>query len=123
PVTGCYGQLHFTELKKKSVQRELLREYFLCVSITEGFKEKHIEDMDISQSVYFDIGSYAPEAYQEVKAYAKEFVASIEPSLIDDLDHKKAIIMDCIEKYNSKELKKFIKSMDKYLLMPPRWGY
>ncbi len=30
--------------------------------------------------------------------------------------NKRAVILSCIEKYKSKELDRFIKSMDKYLL-------
>lgn len=88
----------------------------MCVCITEGFKDKQIAENDISQGVYFDILRYSPEAFQEAKDYAKKFVETIEPSPIEDLGNKKAIILSCIEKYKSKELDKFIKSMDKYLL-------
>lgn len=111
-------ELHTTDLEKAKpyVWQELLKEYFLCVCITEGFKDKQIDKDDISQAVYFDILRYSPEAFQEVKDYAKKFVETIEPSPIEDLGYKKAIILSCIEKYKSKELEKFIKSMDKYML-------
>ena len=115
-LTNCCGQYTVADLKKTAVQRELLKEYFLCVCITEGFKDKRIAENDISQAVYFDILRYSPEAFQEVKDYAKKFVETIEPSPIEDLGNKKAIILSCIEKYKSKELDKFIKSMDKYLV-------
>jgi hypothetical protein len=115
-LTNCFGQHKTADIKKTAVQRELLKEYFLCVCITEGFKDKQIDKDDISQGVYFDILRYNPEAFQEVKDYAKKFVETIEPSPIGDLGNKKAIILSCIAKYKSKELDKFIKSMDKYLL-------
>lgn len=115
-LTSCCGQHTVADLKKTSVQRELLKEYFLCVCIAEGFKDKRISEDDISQAVYFDVLSYSPEAFQEVRDYAKKFVKTIEPSPIVDLGNKKAVISSCIEKYKSKELGKFIKSMDKYLL-------
>jgi len=113
-----FGELHTTDLEKAEpyVWRELLKDYFLCVCITEGFKDKQIGKDDISQAVYFDILRYSPEAFQEVKDYAKKFVETIEPSPIEDLGNKKAIILSCIKKYRSKELDKFIKSMDKYML-------
>lgn len=113
-----FGELHTTDLEKAKpyVWRELLKEYFLCVCITEGFKDKQIAENDISQGVYFDILRYSPEAFQEVKDYAKKFVETIEPSPIQDLGNKRAIISSCIDKYKSKELDKFIKSMDKYLV-------
>ena len=98
------------------VWRELLKEYFLCVCITEGFKDKQIIEDDISQSAYFDILRYSPEAFREVDDYAKQFIASIKPSPIEDLGNKKAILSNCIGKYKSKELDDFIKSMDKYML-------
>jgi hypothetical protein len=113
-----FGELHTADLEKVKpyVWRELLKEYFLCVCIMEGFKDKQIDKDDISQGVYFDILRYSPEAFQEVKDYAKKFVETIEPSPIEDLGNKKAIVLSCIEKYKSKELDKFIKSLDKYLL-------
>jgi len=116
-LTNCSirpEQIHTTDFKKTSVQRELLKEYFLCVCITEGFNNKEIAEQDISQAVYFDITRYSPDAFQEVKDYAKRFVEAIEPSPIVDLGNKKPIILDCIGKYKSKDLDKFVKSMDKY---------
>lgn len=113
-----FAELSATDIEKAKpyVWQELLKEYFLCVCITESFKDKQIEEYDISQAVYFDVLRYSPEAFQEVKDYAKKFVASIEPSPIEDLGNKKAIISDCISKYKSKDLDKFIKTMDKYML-------
>ena len=110
---SCLGQQ--TDDKTKE-QRELLKEYFLCECITEGFDDKNIQEDDISQSVLFDILNYSPDAIQEVKEYAKSFVQTIVPSPIEDLGNRKAIILNSIEKYKSKELDDFIKSLDRYLL-------
>lgn len=115
-LTNCIGQHKAMDLTKATVQRELLKEYFLCTCITESFKERNIGELDISQAVYFDILRYSPDAFQEVKNEAKKFAETIEPSPIVDLGNKKAIILSCIEKYKSKELDKFIKSMDRYML-------
>lgn len=113
-----FGELHTTDLEeaKPYVWRELLKEYFLCACITQGFKDKQIGEDDISKAGYVDILRYSPEAFQEVENYAIRFIETIEPSPIEDLGNKKAIISKCIEKYKSKELDTFIKSMDKYLL-------
>ena len=110
---SCLGQQ--TDDKSKE-QRELLKEYFLCDCITEGFDDKNIQEDDISQSVLFDILNYSPDAIQEVKEYAKSFVQTIDPSPIEDLGNRKAIILNSIEKYKSQELDDFIKSLDRYLL-------
>jgi hypothetical protein len=112
------SELHTTDLEKAEpyVIRELLKEYFICVCITEGFKDKRIDEDDMSQSIYFDILPYSPEAFQEVKDYAKKNIKTIDSSTIEDLGNKKAIISSCIDKYKSKELDRFIKSMDKYML-------
>ena len=110
---SCLGQQ--TDDKTKE-QRELLKEYFLCECITEGFDDKNIQEDDISQSVLFDILNYSPDAIQEVKEYAKSFVQTIDPSSIEDLGNRKAIILNSIEKYKSQELDDFIKSLDRYLL-------
>lgn len=97
-------------------QREQLKDFFLCVCITEGFKDKKINEDDISQSVYFDILRYDPEALQKVKDYAKSFIETIDPSPIEDLGNRKAIIINCVEKYKSKDLDDFIRQLDCYLL-------
>lgn len=112
---SCVGQQSFLNNMAIS-QREQLKDYFLCVCITEGFKDKNINEDDISQSVYFDILRYDPEALQKVKDYAKSFVTTIDSSPIEDLGNRKAIIASCIEKYKSKDLDNFIKQLDRYLL-------
>ena len=113
-----FGELHNIEYEKikPHVWRELLKEYFLCVCLTEAFKENQIDEKDMSQAVYFDVLPYSPETFLEVKNYAKKFVETIETSPIADLDNKRAVILSCIDKYKSKELDIFVKSMDKYLL-------
>jgi hypothetical protein len=118
-LIGCAmksGLKSKTRLDRIQAQRELLKDYFLCKCIVEGFKDLQIIEYDISQSVYFDIARYDPEAFQEVAEYAKEFTVSIETSPIEDLGYKKAIILNCIDKYKSKEINNFIKSMDKYMV-------
>jgi hypothetical protein len=114
--TNVTSQKVRSNLDHIQTQREFLKEYFLCMCIIEGFKDIKISEYDISPAVYFDILSYDPKAFQEVSNYAKKFIASIEPSVVEDLGNKKAIIILSIEKYKSEEVNKFIKSMDKYVL-------
>lgn len=114
-LNSCLGQKSIINNMAIS-QRELLKDYFLCICITEGFGNKKIDENDISQSVYFDILRYNPEALQKVKDYAKSFIETIAPSPIEDLGNRKAIIASCIEKYKSKDLDNFIKQLDRYLL-------
>jgi len=114
-LNSCLGQQSADDNMTIS-QRELLKDYFLCVCITEGFADKNIYEDDISQSVYFDILKYDPEALQKVKDYAKSYIKTIDPSPIEDLGNGKAIILNCIEQYKSKDLDVFIKQLDRYLL-------
>jgi len=58
-LNSCLGQQAIVNNMAIS-QREQLKDYFLCVCITEGFKDKNINEDDISQSVYFDILRYNP---------------------------------------------------------------
>lgn len=115
-LVGCCGYQVLLKKKTTMNQRELLKDYFLCISITEGFSKKNISEDDISQSVYFDILRYSPEAFQEVQKYARSFIKTIDSSPIEDLGNKKAIILNSIEQYKSKELDDFIKQLDDYLL-------
>jgi len=73
-LKSCCGQHTALNLERRTAQKELLKEFFLCVCIIEGFKDKHICKDYVSKSVYFDILQYSPEALQKVEAYAKEFV-------------------------------------------------
>ena len=113
-----FGELDATDLEKAKprVWRELLKENFLYECIVEGFKDKNLVEDDMSGAMYFDILPYSPEAFLEINAYAKRFVETIEPSPITDYGMRKPIISACIDRYKSKELDKFIKSLDKYLL-------
>ena len=113
-----FGELDARNLEKAKpyVWRELLKEYFLYTCIMEGFKDKNLVEDDISGTVYFDILPYSPEAFQEIKVYAKDFIETIEPSPIRDYGNRRPVISTCIDKYKSKELDKFIKSLDKYLM-------
>lgn len=115
-LTNCRVQNTSLVIQKTTVQRDLLKEYFLCVCITEGFKDKQITDKDISQAIYFDILQYSPEAIQIVKEYAVQFIGTIEPSPIADLNNKRAVIMMSIEKYKSKELDRLVKTLDEFLI-------
>lgn len=113
--TTVLGQLKAEDLDKPTVKRELLKEYFLCMCLMEGFKDINIGEHDVSESVYFDITNYATDAFQDVKVYARNFVDTIQPPIAEGFGDKKAIVLKCIEKYKSKEVDKFIKSLDKYM--------
>lgn len=107
--------IHTTDLKKKSVQRQLLKEYFLCECFRECYKDSHNIQKDLSPSVYFDIMSYELEAFRKVDEYARKTVASIGPSPMVDLNNSKCYFIILMDFYKSKELDRFIKQMDKYL--------
>ena len=107
--------LHTTDLKKKSVQRKLLKEYVLCQCFRECYKDSHNLQKDFSPSFYFDIMSYELEAFKEVKEYAQRIVASIGPSPMVDFNNSKCYFIILMDFYKSKELDRFIKQMDKYL--------
>ena len=108
------SQTHTEKLRNNNVKRELLKDYFLCVCLSESFED--VKENDISESVYFDIIRYSPKVFEKINVYAKKFIATIESTQIDDLGNKKAITLQILEKYKSKELDKFIKSLDKYIL-------
>lgn len=46
-LSNCNVHYSALNLKKDAVQRQLLKDYFLCVCITEGFKDKQIAENDI----------------------------------------------------------------------------
>lgn len=90
--------------------RTLLKQYFLCRAIAEYYGDTK----DVSCSVILDIAPYSLEAFVHVNKYAQQFVESVEPCAVEDLGYGKAFILQCIDKYNSKELDDFIKQMDRF---------
>lgn len=94
--------------------RKLIKEYFLYRCIIEGFKERNIEELDHSGTVYVELMRYGIKAKNKVDSLAKEFIHSIP---ISDYENRKTrgITILSIEYYNSKELDKFIKSLDIYM--------
>ncbi len=73
-LTNCCGLYTTAGLKKTAVQRALLKEYFLCVCITEGFKDQQIGENDISQAVYFDILRYSQRHFKSLKITQKRLL-------------------------------------------------
>jgi len=101
--------------QSKVENRELLKEYFLCCCIHYGFNSLKIDTIDHSASTYFDILPYELPAMQKVDSLANSFVSSIEISGYENRKTKGIIILS-IEKYKSRNLDDFIKTMDKYML-------
>ncbi len=107
---SCKGQNNTIEKN-----RELLKEYFLYSCIRHGFENINLSEIDHSGAVYIDLLRYDLKALHKTDSLAKVFVSSIETSDYEERNTKGVIILS-IEKYKSPELKRFIKTMDKYLL-------
>jgi len=99
----------------KHDNREMLRDYFLYACINHGFKEFHLVEKDHSGAVYLELLKYDLEALNKVDSLAKTFVQSIPVSNYENKKTKGIIILS-IREYNSKKVKSFIKSLDRYMI-------
>ena len=115
PVLFGELQAPYFDTVKPHVWRGLLKDYFLAKCILEGFKDKDLQDN--SSAIYFDIVRYEYCAFLEIIYYARRFIKTIKPSPHPDHRNKRAVILKCIDKYKSDELDKFIKSLDKYMII------
>ena len=101
--------------------RELLKQVFLCQCIDIIYQGCGSRPKDISMSVYFDIIPYnSVEVFPLIHKYAQEFVESIEPSIIEDHQGNRPLLLECISAYNEKELDSFIRSLDCYFDYNPK---
>lgn len=97
--------------KSRSEQRRMMQDYFLCKCLTNGFEEKNLTELDHSETVYFELLAYDPEAIHKVDSLSKAFVGGIEFSNYEGRSRKGIIIL-CIDQHKSQEVKRFIKSLD-----------
>lgn len=94
-------------------QRELLREYFLYSSLKKAYGGECFRS-DFSASYYVDVANYDLSAFHKIDSLATAFVESRRSS--SDKSKYETVFLDCMEKYKSEEVKKFICGLDKYLI-------
>jgi hypothetical protein len=89
---------------------EYLRNFALSVCIADGYKsEEVVKDGRAAAGGYLEFGSSPIEAYEDVEALGKTFLAKDYPSI-----HGGQItLMKCIDFYHSKELERVVKKYQK----------
>jgi hypothetical protein len=89
---------------------EYLRNFALSVCIYDGYKSEEVaKDILAAASGYFELGSFPIEAYEEVEALGKRFLAKDYKSKHGE----KLTLMKCIDFYHSKDLEQLIKKYGK----------
>jgi hypothetical protein len=90
-----------------------LKDYALCSCIKYAFKEDDSIKNDLTFSVLIGISDYGyPRVYHIIDSASKKAALSIEPSQIVDFDGKKALLLGCINYYESAQLDSLVKSFD-----------
>lgn len=90
------------------------RDYALCKCLQFGYDNPEILKEDISTGVYMDFSQHTLAFHgtsQKLDSLARLVADSIQPSQIADYGGKKAVMLDCIEFYNSELLKKNVKQI------------
>jgi len=103
--------------KVKNVDFErTYRDYVLCRCMELGFRSDSLFKNDLSTGIYNDITLLTMHfngAKQKLDSLAKHRADNIAPSQIADHEGRKAIMLECIDYYNSKKLEQEIKSIIK----------
>jgi len=89
---------------------QYLKNFALSVCIADGYKsEEVVKDGRAAAGGYLEFGSSPIEAYEDVEALGKTFLAKDYPSI-----HGGQItLMKCIDFYHSKELERVVKKYQK----------
>ena len=96
-----------------------LKDYALCSCIRYCFKEDDSIKNDLTFTVLEGISDYGnPKVYNIIDSASKKASLSIEPSQIADFLGKKALLLGCINYYESAKLDSLVKSFDSLVLTP-----
>ena len=100
----------------KRERRDMMKNYYLNACIIEVYETKtHVDD--VSASIYFELANYHPEAFQIVKERAKTFIESINAAPYYEKEGYRPYMQIIIESYKSKEISRFIRSLDRYMML------
>lgn len=88
--------------------RQILKDFFLCKCIDNGFKENNIFKSDHSVSVLVEMADYRAEAFASVDSLAK----TIARTPVSNLTGRRGLLINCIDYYNAKQLDDFVKGLD-----------
>jgi len=103
------------EVKNVDFERTY-RDYVLCRCMEFGFGNDSLFKNDLSTGIYNDITLFSMHfngAKQRLDSLAKHRADSITHSQIADHEGRKAVMLECIDYYNSKKLKQEIKAIIK----------
>ena len=90
----------------------VMKDYYLIACVNEVYETK-VQVKDVSASVCFDLSEYNLEAFRIIKERAKIFIENIKPVPYYEEEEGCAYMLEIIKSYKSKELDRFIKSLDK----------
>ena len=96
-------------------QRKWLKEYALCNCIQYGYNDEQVFD-DLSSSIYINLLLYGQSTLDTISSISKEVAQKIEPSKIDDVLGRRAIIAECLIFYDSRKLDAIVRSYDKSIV-------
>lgn len=115
----CLSCMNFTTLEAMAQdtdinnQRQLLQQYFLYISLKKSYGEDCFEN-DFSASYYVDVANYGLIAFQKLDSLSEVFIQN--KPLNGDKSKYETVFLDCMERFNSDEIRMFIISLDKYMI-------
>ena len=87
-----------------------LKNFALSVCISDGYQSQEVKkDALDAAGGYFELGSFPIEAYEEVEALGKKFLAKE----YKGIHGEKLTLMKCIDLFHSEELDQIVKKYNK----------
>ncbi len=96
------------------LQQQMLKDYFLCTCIDDGFKEDSLFFKDATRTVYTELLEYEYDDLQKIRKVAQQLIDADKNKKGEtsaDTKADRAVFYTCIEYYKSSELDNLIKSM------------
>lgn len=109
-LISCLTNTCFAE---KVVKDELsLKNYGFAYCLSTSQDQEIKEESAFAEQGYFQMGNYVDNAYKNIVDYMKLKTKNVG---VYQMSGKKAILMSCLDIYNSNEYNKLIKNQHKFL--------
>lgn len=112
-ISFCISQAYAQIKPSKKELEKIYRQYVLERCVYFAFGEQKVFSGDISASVYYAAGDEfgSTNHSRMLDSLAKKKLSTITVTQIEDYEGAKPILMDCIDYYDSKELKEEIRKI------------
>lgn len=109
-VSSCYAQ-------PEKTQRTLLKQFVFCKCFEYANDDSlYFRRSDISAGVLRELAYYDEHVFVSADSVASLAAKKIIPSIIGDHNGRKTVLMECLDFFESRELERFVRQQDQYLI-------